>query len=93
VGLVFGFVEWKIAREVIGPDGLQQTIIRTIRRGFFKRLRFLNNAVEIRVTIHRPFPEFLNQIATLWRVELVQRPEYDQDNKNKPPNVISIHEN
>ena len=90
---VLGFEHGEIPGDIVRADGLDEVIVRFLGHGLFKRLRPGHDVREDRVArVDGVFTEVLDQVLALGRVQFVKGPEDDQEDQDKAPNIISIHD-
>src|SRR5262249_6619991 len=91
LGFVLGFVIGEITGDVVGPYRFLEILVGLLRKLPFQRHRSFNNGREIGIAVFCPFPEDLDEVSALGRVEFIKRPQDDKNDENKSPKSVGIH--
>ena len=92
VQLGFGVKKWKVAREIVRPDGVLEVAIGPHRVRLLQCLDALNNLREVGIAVDRPLAKNLHQVAVVRRIKLVNGPNQHQQDQDKFREIIAIHE-
>src|ERR1051326_9148431 len=92
VDIIRCFEVREIAGYIVSPDGFLEVVVRFFRHLLLQNHRPFDNSMKVRIGFDRSLTEGLDQVTVGWRIKRYNGPQKDQNDDNKSPKIISIHE-